>query len=75
MSKSLLTTIVKTLKILTWVCIFGCIFCLYASFRQSLEADQKMYNYYALAVMAVGWGCNFLAKLLPKHFAQNEDEQ
>ena len=75
MSKSLLIKIVKTLKVLTWVCIFGCAFFFYAGTRASTDEETQKYNYIMLVVIAVGWGLNFLSKRLPKIFLKEENEE
>jgi len=75
MSKSLLKTIIRILKILTWVCIFAGAYFAYAGFRYDNDLANKNQTYIALIIIATGWGMNKLSKILTKNFATEEDEQ
>lgn len=65
MSKSLLNNLLRALKIATWVCIAAGAFLFYKGFTsQDAETNQTM-TYYSLAIIAVGYLCNFMVKKLP----------
>jgi predicted PurR-regulated permease PerM len=69
MERSSQETLVKILKISTWIFIAIVIFLLYAGLR----TEQQEYTYYSFVALFIGYACNFGAKWLNRKLAKDNE--
>ena len=73
MERSSQQTLVKILKISTWVFIAIVLFLFYVSFRSPYQEEQQKYTYYSFVALIIGYACNFGAKWLNRKLNKEND--